>query len=89
VHSEELPGWPGVETHADNGSMPCGTVLDYRPAEQLLQSHADLWLKPVTGVHPQTFGGVWSEILDQADRVLATRLEREQGVEGRVHGASW
>ncbi|MEV5008483.1 hypothetical protein AB0K74_33245 [Streptomyces sp. NPDC056159] len=38
VHSEYLPAWPGTETHAENNSLPCGTVLDYRPAEDLLQS---------------------------------------------------
>ncbi|MFJ7496749.1 hypothetical protein ACIQZB_37445 [Streptomyces sp. NPDC097727] len=81
AHSEELPGWPGVQTHADNGSMRCGTVLDYRSAEQLLQSHADLWLTPLTGVQPESFGGVWSEVLDQADRVLLDRAEREAGGE--------
>ncbi|MEU2135148.1 hypothetical protein [Streptomyces sp. NPDC018352] len=34
---KKLPGWSCVETHADDGSMPCGTMLDYRPAEQLLR----------------------------------------------------
>ncbi|MFD7019884.1 hypothetical protein [Streptomyces sp. NPDC059928] len=43
AHSEGLPAWPGVVTHADSGSMSCGVVLDFRSAEQLLQSHADLF----------------------------------------------
>ncbi|MCX4400157.1 hypothetical protein OG887_43655 (plasmid) [Streptomyces sp. NBC_00053] len=30
AYSEELPGWPAAATHTDNGSMSCGTVLDYR-----------------------------------------------------------
>ncbi|MEV5011444.1 hypothetical protein AB0K74_26435 [Streptomyces sp. NPDC056159] len=47
--------------------------MDYRPAEHLLQSHADLWLTPLTGVHPETYGGVWSNVLNQADRVLCAR----------------
>ncbi|MGW4823445.1 hypothetical protein ACWEP4_31950 [Streptomyces sp. NPDC004227] len=56
VHFEDLPAWPGTETHAENSSLPCGTVLDYRPAEDLLQSHADLGLTPLTGVHLETYG---------------------------------
>lgn len=75
VHSEGLPAWPGAATHPDNGSMSCGVVLDFRSAEQLLQSHADLWLTPLTGVDPQAYGGVWSDVLDQADRVLLARAE--------------
>ncbi|WP_331739451.1 hypothetical protein OG440_41270 (plasmid) [Streptomyces sp. NBC_00637] len=73
AHSEALPGWPG--TAADTGlSLSCGSVLDYRSAEQLLQSHADLWLTPLTGVDPKTYAGVWPDVLDQADRVLRARL---------------
>ncbi|MEF9901611.1 hypothetical protein [Streptomyces sp. P9-A2] len=40
----------------------------FRPTEQLLQSHADLWLTPLTKVRPETYGGVWPDVLDQADR---------------------
>ncbi|WP_329295945.1 hypothetical protein [Streptomyces sp. NBC_01455] len=79
--SEQLPGWPDVRTHDDHGSMPCGSVLDYRPTEQLLQSHADLWLTPLTGVDPAAYGGAWSDVLDQADRALLARAEREAGSE--------
>lgn len=77
AHSEELPEWPGAATHTDTGSMSCGTVLDYRSTEEMFQSHADLWLTPLTGVRPDAFGGIWSEVLNEADRVLAARLERE------------
>jgi hypothetical protein len=75
VHTVDLEGWPGAADHADDGTMPCGTVLDYRSAEGLLQSHADLWLTPLTGVDPAVFGGVWADVLDQADRVLLARVE--------------
>ncbi|MFF4795499.1 hypothetical protein ACFY2M_38595 [Streptomyces sp. NPDC001276] len=78
MHSEDLSAWPGTETHAENSSLPCGTVLDYRPAEHLLQSHADLWLTPLTGVHPETHGGVWSNVLNQADRVLCAPRARRR-----------
>ncbi|WOT40627.1 hypothetical protein [Streptomyces coeruleorubidus] len=75
VHTVDLDGWPGAADHADDGTMPCGTVLDFRSREGVLQSHADLWLTPLTGVDPAAYGGVWSEILDQADRVLLARVE--------------
>ncbi|GAA3079342.1 hypothetical protein [Streptomyces glomeratus] len=74
AHSQALPGWPGITADADGLRLSCGSVLDYRSAEQLLQSHADLWLTPLTGVDPKTHAGVWPEVLDQADRVLGARL---------------
>ncbi|MFD4144558.1 hypothetical protein [Streptomyces sp. NPDC058572] len=79
VHSVDLDGWPGTADHADNGSMPCGTVLDYRSPEERLQSHADLWLTPLTGVDPQAYGGAWADVLDQAGRVLLARVEAAAG----------
>jgi hypothetical protein len=86
MHSEGLPEWPATQTHADHDSMPCGTVLDFRPTEQLLHSHADLWLTPLTGVRPETYGGVWSDVLDQADRVLRQRLEPDTDEDGPLPG---
>ncbi|MFC9684913.1 hypothetical protein [Streptomyces sp. NPDC056948] len=58
-------------SHTDDGlTLSCGTVLDYRPTEQLLQSHADLWLTPLTGVEPPARNGAWFDVLDQACQVL-------------------
>jgi hypothetical protein len=76
THSEGLPEWPATKTHTDQDSMPCGTVQDFRPIEQLLQSHADLWLTPLTGVRPETYGGVWSDVLDQAT-ACCERLQQD------------
>ncbi|MER7842278.1 hypothetical protein ABTY98_41985 [Streptomyces sp. NPDC096040] len=75
AHSEGLPEWPGTASHDDSDWMPCGTVLDFRPTEQLLQSHADLWLTALTGVRPERYGGVW--VLEEGDRVLRERLEED------------
>ncbi|MEV7526186.1 hypothetical protein [Streptomyces sp. NPDC091371] len=89
AHTEALPAWPTVAMHTDVGSMTCGSVLDYRPAEQLLQSHADLWLTPLTGVDPRAFDGIWSDVLDQADRVLSASLDERQtagNVDGPLQG---
>ncbi|MGW6413472.1 hypothetical protein ACWF95_41680 [Streptomyces vinaceus] len=69
--------------------MTCGTVWDYRPVEQLLWSHADLWLTPLTGVDPRAFDGVWSDVLEQADVVLNTRMWERRSVgdvSGPLHG---
>lgn len=74
AHCEALPGWPGTAADHDGLRLPCGSVLDYRSAEQLLQSHADLWLTPLTGVDPKTHAGIWPDVLDQADRLMRARL---------------
>ncbi|MFD6465615.1 hypothetical protein [Streptomyces goshikiensis] len=54
--------------------MSCGTVLNSRSGEQQLQSHADLWLTPLTEVDPATHDG-WADVLDQADRLLLARVD--------------
>jgi hypothetical protein len=77
AHSEALPEWPGTASDTDGLRLSCGSVLDYRSAEQLLQSHADLWLTPLTGVDPKTHAGGWPEVLDQADGVLRARLSED------------
>jgi hypothetical protein len=80
VHTVDLDGWPGAADPPDTGTMPCGTVLDYRSPEGRLQSHADLWLTPLTGVDPAGYGGVWCEVLGQADRVLHAWVEKAEAV---------
>ncbi|MCX4553110.1 hypothetical protein [Streptomyces sp. NBC_01500] len=50
-------------------------MFDYRSGEERLQSHADLWLTRLTGVDPAEYGGVWSEVLDQAHRALRAQIE--------------
>jgi hypothetical protein len=76
AHSEALPDWPATVGHTDDGlTLDCGTILDFRPADQLLQSHADLWLTPMTGVQPPTRNDAWVDVLDQAYQVLNARAE--------------
>ncbi|WP_333745805.1 hypothetical protein [Streptomyces sp. IBSBF 2950] len=82
AHTEDLPGWPGAATVAvDGGRLHCGVVLDYRPTEQVLQSHADLWLTPLTGVDPKTLKHFWYDVLAQSNRVVLARLEEDGGGE--------
>ncbi|MET9520319.1 hypothetical protein [Streptomyces sp. NPDC002994] len=83
-HSEDLPCWPGAEADTvDPLTLSCGAALDYRSTEQVLQSHAVLWLTPVTGVESATCADGWPEALHRAHRVLALRLE-EAGGEGET-----
>lgn len=57
-HSEDLPDWPGFPADtADRLTLSCGDALDYRTTEQILQSHADLWLTPLTQVDPAAHAG--------------------------------
>lgn len=81
AHVDALPAWPGTVAgpHSSTRQM-CGAFQDFRPTEQLLQSHADVWLTPLTGVDPKAFDGNWVEVLDQADRVLQARLEEHGNV---------
>ncbi|MFJ3883204.1 hypothetical protein ACIPW5_37885 [Streptomyces sp. NPDC090077] len=69
MHTVGLDGWPDAADQPDPGAMSCGTVLDYRSAEQRLQSHADLWLTSLTGVDPAAHDG-WAAVLDEVDRVM-------------------
>ncbi|MET9819780.1 hypothetical protein [Streptomyces sp. NPDC006355] len=80
-HSEALPERPGTPADADGLSLSCGSVLGYRSIEQLLQSHADLWLTPLTWVAPKAHAWAWPEVLDQADRVLRARLGEDSADE--------
>jgi hypothetical protein len=77
AHTGALPEWPGTPTADDDTGMKCGTLLDFRPTEQLLQSHAGLWLTPLTGVDPKDPGGNWAAVIQEADRVLRSRLDED------------
>jgi hypothetical protein len=80
AHAGALPAWPGTAAADPGLRQSCGAVLDFRPTEQLLQSHADLWLTPLTGVDPKAFGGNWADVLREADWVLQARLEEHGDV---------
>ncbi|MGW6405040.1 hypothetical protein [Streptomyces sp. NPDC055134] len=61
--------------------MNCGAVLDFRSTDQVLQSHADLWLTPLTGVDPKMYitADKWADVLDQAHRALAEQPDSAEG----------
>ncbi|MFE6946136.1 hypothetical protein [Streptomyces chartreusis] len=87
AHTEGLPGWEGPAVAVgDDSRLSCGLVLDFRPTEQVLQSHADLWLTPLTGVNPQALKYFWYDVLEQSNRVVLARLEEEGGEDGPLQG---
>ncbi|MFE6155605.1 hypothetical protein [Streptomyces sp. NPDC057889] len=82
-HGQALPNWPGAPADPDDPpTMACGAVLDFRSTEQVLQSHADLWLAPLTGVDPKMYitADKWANVLIQAHRALAEQPECAGGV---------
>ncbi|WP_030578565.1 hypothetical protein [Streptomyces anulatus] len=48
--------WTGRRSTAGAGGQ-CGTVTDYRPYAQIVQSHTDLWLRPLATNGPEDHGG--------------------------------
>lgn len=85
AHTLALSAWPGPLTHSAGLHLPCGTVLDFRAPEELLRSHADLWLSKLSGLSPEVSDGDWSDVLGQAYEVLSARLDegdKGDGVEG-------
>ncbi|MER6537964.1 hypothetical protein ABT215_30050 [Streptomyces sp900105755] len=86
VHAEGSPEWAGVAAHTDRASAPCGSVMEFRPAQQVLRSHADLWLTSLTGVRADTGDGVWTDVLAEAERVLGARLTRAGAEDGPLQG---
>ncbi|MGP3945177.1 hypothetical protein [Streptomyces sp. 6N106] len=75
AHTEALASWPGACTDAPELALECGTVIEYRTTEQLLQSHADLWLTRLTALRPGIPERTWADLLEQAHQVLSARLE--------------
>ncbi|MFE7161299.1 hypothetical protein [Streptomyces sp. NPDC057636] len=78
-----MPNWPGAPADPDDPpTMACGAVLDFRSTEQVLQSHADLWLASLTGVDPKMYitADKWANVLIQAHRALAEQPECAGGV---------
>lgn len=48
--------WTGRRSTEGAGGR-CGTVTDHRPYTRIVQSHADLWLRPLTANGPEDHDG--------------------------------
>jgi hypothetical protein len=61
-----LDGFPTDYLRQAGHRGRCGSVIDFRDFDTVLRSHADLWLRPLLGVHVDDFGGDWAATLTQA-----------------------
>ncbi|MFK0142513.1 hypothetical protein [Streptomyces murinus] len=68
--------WPGGQRPADGDAGRCGTVMDYRPFQQIVDSHVDVWLRPRFHVAPQDHGGDVAAALRAAHNDLLIGLAR-------------
>ncbi|MEU9777089.1 hypothetical protein [Streptomyces sp. NPDC047968] len=58
----------------------CGTVVDYRGYDQVVQSHSDLWLRPLAMHGPEDHGGDVALALAAAvEFLVGARAGREAG----------
>ncbi|MGW1815432.1 hypothetical protein ACWCQM_17965 [Streptomyces sp. NPDC002125] len=58
----------------------CGTVIDYRDYDQVVQSHSDLWLRPLAMNGLEDYSGDVALALGAAAQFLAgARAYREEG----------
>jgi hypothetical protein len=70
--------WTGRRS-TDGAGGQCGTVTDYRPYAQIVQSHADLWLRPLAANGPEDHGGDLAAAL-RAGYALLTAHREPTGV---------
>lgn len=79
AHRGGLQDWPGEAVDGDTNGMGCGTVLDFRDLDVILQSHVDLWLRDLTGADPADHGGDWAAVLRHACEYLDMLVATEDG----------
>ncbi|MFE3146542.1 hypothetical protein ACFXJ6_07750 [Streptomyces sp. NPDC059218] len=58
--------WHGQRTRTPAGQGRCGTVIDYRDHDQVMESHLTVWLGPTTTQYPQMHGGSLARTLRAA-----------------------
>ncbi|MFC7983318.1 hypothetical protein RI578_41100 (plasmid) [Streptomyces sp. BB1-1-1] len=66
--------WTGRRS-AEGAGGRCGTVTDYRPYTQIVQSHAALWLVPLTTNGPQDHDGDLAAALRAGHELLTAHRE--------------
>ncbi|MFI5822871.1 hypothetical protein ACIA8I_27820 [Streptomyces rishiriensis] len=66
--------WPG-RRGAEGAGGRCGTVVDYRPYEAIVQSHADLWLRALTANGPEDHDGDLAAALHAGYEWITTHRE--------------
>ena len=63
----------------ETSGVGCGVVLDYRGQDEVLRTHAELWLTPLTGVRPADHGGNWAAVLHAAHSALEAEYPTAEG----------
>ncbi|MFF4933372.1 hypothetical protein ACFY2H_31445 [Streptomyces griseofuscus] len=66
--------WPGGQRAAAGNAGRCGTVIDYRPFRQIVDSHVAEWLRPRFQETPQDHGDDVAAALRAAHRGLLAGL---------------
>ncbi|MGW4548570.1 hypothetical protein ACWEN4_19670 [Streptomyces violaceorubidus] len=66
--------WSGRRSTEGAGGR-CGTVTDYRPYTQIVQSHADLWLRPLAANGPEDHNGDLATALRAGYELLTVNRE--------------
>lgn len=71
--------WPGGQRAAAGDAARCGTVIDYRPFEQIVDSHVAEWLRPRLHQAPQDHGDDVAAALRAAHTGLLASLALPTG----------
>lgn len=80
VHAAEgIPGFPTDRIHRTGDRGRCGSVVEFRPFDTLLRNHADLWLRPLLGVHVDDYDGDWTATLTAVCEQMQQRLDDTAG----------
>ena len=74
-----LDGFPTTHQSRSTHSGRCGNVVEFRDVDTILRSHADLWLRPLLGVHADDHDGDWAATLTLACEQLQQRGADNRG----------
>ncbi|MFD8900519.1 hypothetical protein [Streptomyces ardesiacus] len=76
--------WPGRRTTQEPGGR-CGTMADHRAYTQVVQSHVDTWIRPLTAQDLDMHGGDAAVAL----RAAHQWLQDAYGDRATAHGEIW
>ena len=79
--AQPMPALAGLRPRVveETSGVGCGVVLDYRGQDEVLRTHAELWLTPLTAVRPADHGGNWAATLHAAHAALEGEYPTAEG----------
>ncbi|MEU3220054.1 hypothetical protein [Streptomyces sp. NPDC006971] len=90
--------WPGTRTAAPDKSGRCGTAVDHRTYDDVVQSHIDLWIRPATAQDLPEHGGsaarmlraaaAWAQQDSRGEHALAVVLGHAASVAEAIEAGS-